>query len=209
MFKVIKDNFLISLLVGLLLAAISFLVLINISYKYKATAEVLVVQDQLGTQDFYSLTKSAEYLGNILVEAAYSTTFIDVVKEGEQVDSSFFPNDRKEQLKKWKKMVRIERSSSLGILKVVVFSDNKDEAYKLTEAITTVLRHKNYLFRGKTNVDIRLLSSVLVDDNPNIKTILVVVLGSFALGFMVCIVFVYYRVVYKQYGLVDGISLRL
>ena len=209
MLKIIKNNLVVSFLVGLLVAAVAFVVLISTSYNYKATAEVLVVQDQLGTQDFYSLTKSAEYLGNILVEAVYSTTFIDVVKDDGQIDSSFFPSDRKQQLKKWEKMVRIERSSSLGILKVVALSDDSNEARKLAESVTDVLQTKNYLFRGKTNVDIRMLSSVLVDNNPDIKTMIAIVLGSFILGFALYIISVYYRVVYRKYRLIDGASLRL
>ncbi len=209
MFRIIKDNLLISILIGILLSAISFVILITTSYQYKATAKVLIVQDQLGTQDFYSLTKSAEYLANILTEAVYSTTFINVVKDDGVIDPAFFPNDKKEALKKWKKHIDLERSSNLGIIKVTVLDDSQKEAREIADGIASVLQHKNYLFRGKTNVDVRILSSTLVEKNPDLKTIFMVVFGSFVLGFMLAVITFYYRGVYKNKRLISGTNLYL
>jgi capsular polysaccharide biosynthesis protein len=209
MLKEVKGSLLLSILVGVFVASLSFLFLINTTYQQRATAEVLVVQDQLGTQDYYSLTKSAEYLGNILVEAVYSTTFIDLVKNSGEIDKNFFPKEQRNRLEKWQKMVKIDRSVGLGILKIVVLSDNKDEAYKLATTVTNVLKDKNYLFRGKANVDVRLLSDVMVEKNPNLKTMLMTIVGGFSMGFFLSIVLFYYRKTYKHARLISGSSLFL
>jgi len=209
MLNLIKKKILIASLIGVLFAAMSFLGLMLTNYQFKATAKVLIVQDQLGTQDYYSLTKSAEYLGNILEEAVYSTVFIDTLKKEQGFDKNFFPTNQKEQLKKWKKMVEIDRSAGLGILKIVVVSDNKKEAYNLANSISNVLINKNYLFRGKTNVDVRKLSDVLVESNPNFKIIIQTIVGSFLLGFILTIIFYYYVNIQYNNKFIDGASLKL
>jgi len=209
MLNLIKKKILIASLIGILFAAMSFLGLMLTNYQFKATAKVLIVQDQLGTQDYYSLTKSAEYLGNILEEAVYSTVFIDTLKKEQGFDKNFFPANQKEQLKKWKKMVEIDRSAGLGILKIVVVSDNKKEAYNLANSISNVLINKNYLFRGKTNVDVRKLSDVLVESNPNFKIIIQTIVGSFLLGFILTIIFYYYVNIQYNNKFIDGASLKL
>lgn len=209
MLKIIKQYFLISGLLGGLIAALTFVFSLNTNYPYKATVKVLIVQDQLGTQDYYSLTKSAEYLGTILEEAVYSTTFIDIVRETESVDKNLLPTGRKEQLKKWKNIVKFDKSSGLGILTVNVFGNKKEDSYKLAQVIADILQHKNYLFRGKTNVDVRLLSDVIIDRNPDLKTLILATTGGFVLGFILSIIFFYYKRIYKHTRLISGSSLFL
>jgi capsular polysaccharide biosynthesis protein len=209
MLKIIREKFIISILMGIFVAAASFVILVVCSPQYKATARVLVVQDQLGTQDYYSLTKSAEYLSNILMEAVYSTTFLDVVKNEHKINDNFFPKNRKKELKKWEKVVRMNKNVGAGILEINVFGNNQEEVYQIADVVIGVLRHKNYLFRGKTNVDIRLLSDVIIDRNPSFKMIVLAILGGFVLGFSLSNVMFYYKRMYRDARLISGTTLFL
>jgi len=64
------------ILAGLLVSALSFLLLVTTQYNFCAGSDLLVVQNQNGFTDYYALSKSADFLTSVLVESAYSEKFI-------------------------------------------------------------------------------------------------------------------------------------
>jgi capsular polysaccharide biosynthesis protein len=172
-------------LVGFLLAALSFLFLVVSQKSFRAETDFLVVQNQSqsGSQDYYSLSKSAEYLGKILGEAVYSELFVDEVIKSDKVGRNFLPSDKKSKLDEWSKMVKVNRNEQLGIVSVEVLADSQKDAQTISEGIADVFTNKNYLFRGEgQNIEIRVLSGPVVEKNPSLKNIIFSIAGGMAVG---------------------------
>jgi len=191
------------ILFGLIVALLSFYALIFSQKRYEASTDYLIVQDQMGTQDFYSLSKSAEYLGGVLSEALYSSVFIEEMKSTNKIDAAYFSYDEREALKKWKRAVKVERSPSLGIMKIKVYDNNRDTSVAISEAISEIMVTKNYLFRGKVNLDVRVLSGPIVEKNPSLAEIAVVVFGGLVLGCVLGVVYFYFKML-NLFGVKTG-----
>lgn len=181
-----------TILFGLIFSLVSFYALVLSQKRYEAKTDFLIVQDQMENQDFYSLSKSAEYLGGILSEAVYSSIFINELKNTNKVDSEYFPSNERDLMKKWKKAVKIERSPNLGIIKVKVYDNNKETAIGISQGISEIMLNKNYLFRGKVNMEVRVLSGPITEKNPNIGEIFFVVIMGFLAGLAIKLMHVYY-----------------
>ncbi|KKP67466.1 MAG: hypothetical protein UR66_C0014G0026 [Candidatus Moranbacteria bacterium GW2011_GWE1_35_17] len=190
--RLIKNKMGIIILFGLIVSLISFYAFIFTQKRYETTTDYLIVQDQMGTQDFYSLSKSAEYLGGVLSEAVYSSVFINELKNTNKISPAYFPLDERESQKKWKKAVEIEKSPNLGIMKVRVYDNNRETAIGISQGISEIMVTKNYLFRGKVNLDVRVLSGPVTEKNPSIGKILLVVAGGFVLGGILKLIHIYY-----------------
>jgi capsular polysaccharide biosynthesis protein len=169
---------------GLMVASLSFLALVFFSRNFKVGTDFLVVQNQSGNQDFYSLFKSSEYLGKVLSESVYSERFVSAVVETGKVDAGFLPTDKKERLEAWSKMVKVRRNVEAGIIQVEVFHDDQKLATRISQAITDVLTQKNMLFRGgeEKSLEIRILSGPILENNPGVKKIAAVSSSGFLLG---------------------------
>lgn len=187
-----RDNLISIILWGLLIASLSFMFLVISQKNFKASTDFLIVQDQAGTQDFYSLFKSAEYMSNILSSAIYSEVFVDEIVSTGKVEDDFLPSEQKEKLDAWEDMVNVERNTQSGIIKIDIFSDSKTEVLDVSEAIKEVMITKNYLFRGKVSLDVRVLSGPVVEKNPSLKDILIAIVGGFIIGSIISIIKIYY-----------------
>lgn len=183
------------LTVGLLFASISFVVFLATEKNFKSEIKFLIVQEQGGTQDYYSIAKSSEYIGKVLGEAVHSELFIDEVVKTGKVDEEFLPFDKKERLKEWARIVKISRNSQLGVIDINVFDNSSKYDLKITEAISEVLVTKNTLFHGgKENIDIRVLSGPILEKNPTVLEIVLVSFGGFLLGFLASFSFLIYKI---------------
>lgn len=178
---------------GVLVAALSFLFLVVSQKNFKVGTEFLIVQNQSGAQDFYSLSKSAEYIGKILNEAVYSELFIDEVVKTEKVNSEFLPFNKKDRMDDWKKIVKVNNNPQLGILEVDTFGNDQKETLAISEAISQVLTTKNNLFRGEgQNIDVRILSGPILENNPSFSDITLVMIAGFLAGVVMSIFWIIY-----------------
>lgn len=190
--RAVKAKLGVILLFGLVVSLLSFYAFIFTQKKYETSTDFLIIQDQEGSQDFYSLSKSAEYLGGVLSEAIYSTVFIEELKKTDKVEDNYFPLNERDMMKKWKKAVKIERSPNLGILKVNVYDDNKNIAVGVSQGISEIMVNKNHLFRGKLNMEVRVLSGPLTEKNPSITSIFLIIVGGFIVGSSIKILYIYF-----------------
>ena len=171
-------------LFGFFIAAAVFFLETAISPRYAVRTDYMVVQSS-GSQDFYTLFKSSEYLSKVLSESIYSERFINAVIETGKVNAqSFLPTNKKERLAAWRSMVEIEKNLELGMLSVTVKADVEKEAAKTMEALSDVLINRNTEFRGgeAKAVEIRILSGPISDRNPNPKELVLVSLLGFLAG---------------------------
>lgn len=194
LWALIKGKIGIILLGSVFVAALSFAFLMVSQKKYKVETSYLIVQNQSASQDFYTLSKSAEYLGKILSEAVYSELFIDEVVKTQKVRTEFLPFERSEKLRYWSKLVMVSRNAEVGIFTVDVYSDNQKDALNISQAIADVLTTKNSLFRGDNqNVEVKVLSGPIWRSNPSFSNTVLSVIGGFILGLFLMIMKIYYK----------------
>jgi uncharacterized protein involved in exopolysaccharide biosynthesis len=189
-------------LIGVLVAALSFLFLVVSQKNFKVSTDFLVIQNQTSGQDYYSLSKSAEYIGSILSESIRSEAFINEVIKTGKMDDEFLPFDKKKKLDEWNKIVQVKRSSQLAILSIDVLGNNQNNTLKLSEGIIEVLIEKNNLFRGQDqNIEIRILSGPIIEKNPSLVNIIATVVAGFFVGCLLSFIWFYYKISARETAL--------
>lgn len=179
---------------GILVAALSFFFLVVSQKNFKVGTDFLVVQDKDGAQDYYSLFKSSEYIGRVLGEAIYSDLFVNEMIKTGKINEEFLPFDKKSRLREWNKIISVKRNPEVSMLSVTVYGNNREDTLKISEGITEVLTTKSYLFRGSgQNIDVRVLSGPIVEKNPDLPDIILVMIGGFIVGALISIVWLFYR----------------
>lgn len=179
---------------GFFVAALSFLAIVAKEKNFKVTTDYLIVQNQTQNEDFYTLSKSAEYTGRILNEGVYSEIFIEEIINTGKVNKEFLPFDKKERMKEWSKTVNVNRNSELGILSVEVFDDSQKQALEISGAIGDVLIAKNSLFLGEgQNISIKVLSGPITEKNPTLENVFATMIGGFVLGVMIGMLWTIYH----------------
>ncbi len=172
-----------ALLAGFFLAALSFLVLIFTEKNFRTTTDLLVSQNQVGFTDYYALSKSADYLTNILAESVYSEKFLDELKNSGVETGAFLPTDKSRRLKEWKKIADISHTPNLGMIRIRVFSDSQKQATEISNGIIKVLTEKNSLFLGRgQELEVKTLNSPIWEKNPGLAHIILVIGGGFIVG---------------------------
>lgn len=189
-----KNYFKMLLLAGLLLGALSFVFLVVTQEKFKVSTDLLVVQNQQGFSDYYALSKSADYLTNVLAESVYSEKFLEEVNNAKIISAVFLPNDKLERLRQWEKIVKISRNPNLGMVHLDVFGNDKNQAMEISNAIVVVMTTKNYSFLGKgQDIDVRVMSGPIWEKNPSLANIFLAVMGGVVAGMMLGFMYLYYR----------------
>ena len=180
---------------GLVFAAIGFMLLVFVSPRAEVQTDYLVTQGDTTGKDFYTLARSSDYIGKILNEVMYSDRFISEVIATGKVSAESLPFDKRNQLKEWRRTVKVEREADLGILRVTVLHDDNREAQKISQAISQVLIEKNSIFlgTGDKNVPVSILSGPLAEWNPNVGEIISVVLSGFFFGMVVTFIILLLR----------------
>ncbi len=194
MLRLAKKELGIIILMGLLAGALSFTALVVSQKNFRASSDLLVVQNQNGFSDYYALSKSADYLAGVLVESIYSEKFLDEIDSTKLVSGSFLPQNKKDRLDTWNKMVRINKNSNAGILNIQVFGDSQKQVVEVSTAILEVLKTKSFLFLGRgQDIDIRILSGPIYEKNPSLTSIALAVGGGFFVGVLLTLMWVFYR----------------
>jgi capsular polysaccharide biosynthesis protein len=179
---------------GLVLGALSFAFLIATQKSFKATTDLLVVQNQTGFTDYYALSKSADFLTGVLSESVYSEKFLDEINKAGVSTATILSNNKLQRLKDWEKMVKISRNPSLGTIHIEVLANTSDQASSVAGAIVKVLTDNAALFLGNgQDLDVRVLNTPTWESNPSLAQIIVSVIGGFLVGMILSFMVVYYR----------------
>ena len=194
MLYIAKNRFVTIFLTGLLVSALSFLFLVTTQKNFRATSDILVVQNQQGFSDYYALSKSTDYLSSVLVESIYSEKFIDEMNNAGINSSQFLPTDKLERLKEWNKIVQVSKNSTFGIINIRIFANSQKDVLDISNAIIAVLTTKNDLFLGKgQNIEVRLLSGPIWEKNPSFQQVIAIIASGFILGMLLSFMWSYYR----------------
>jgi len=181
-------------LFGIFFGALSFLFLVISQKNFRVTADFLIIQNQTGNQDFYTVAKSSEYIGKILSKAVYSDLFVDEVINSGFVDKEFLPFNKKDRMNDWSKRVKVGGNLSVGMISVVAFDNDRQQATSIADAIAFVLSTKNNLFRGNDqNIEVRVISGPTVEKNPGTLNLILVIFGGFLMGVLIALAWICYR----------------
>ena len=149
-------------------AVLFFDLLVIQTPQYKASSSILVVQKQVEGQDIYSISKSAQYICQILKEGINSDSFFNkVLNSPYQIESSDFSEGIKERRKEWNKSVNVKIVRDLGLLEIDVFYPNREKAENLSLAINNVLENEHDFYHGGGDkVKLKALDNTLVAEKP-------------------------------------------
>jgi len=149
-------------------AVLAFNVVVSQVPQYKASSKVLVVQKQVGGQDIYSISKSAQYLCKVLEQGIHSDSFFQkVIDSSYEVELANFSSDPKERRKEWEKSIKVRMVRDLGVMEIDVFHPRKEKAEQISWAITNILEQEHPFYHGAgKNVEIKILDNSLVSAKP-------------------------------------------
>lgn len=171
------------ILIGLLVTLSSMGLLFVVQDHYRSSADFLVTSSQSG-QDYYTATRSAEYMSRVLSEVLYSEHFIDALIETGKVSENYFPRDKKERLDMWAKTLSVKRNAEIGFLSITVTGNNDRDTYRLSQALVQVLDTQSAIIFGEENqnIKVRLLSGPILERNPSASQFMTLLLASVILG---------------------------
>lgn len=136
---------------------------------YKASSRVLVVQKQVAGQDIYAVSKSAQYLSQVLKEAVYSDDFFNKTIQASdgEVEPQNFPTNLKDRREEWEDTVKITVARDLGLMEIDVYYPRQEKARQISLAVTKILAEEHQAYHGAgKNVEVRVLDYSAVTDAP-------------------------------------------
>lgn len=186
--KFLKEKWISILLFGAMVGALSFFLLVFSQKNYRTSLDLLITQNQNGYNDYYALSKSADYLSSIVIEAVYSERFLEEMGASGVNTTLFLPENKVERLKVWKKTIQVSKNANLGIVNIMIYSNSQAQSQEIADSVVDVLTNKYFIFLGKgQDLDIRLLNGPLTEKNPSLSEILAVIGGGIVLGIIIFI----------------------
>lgn len=182
--RIAKESIPQGLVLGTLLVVFGIAAAFVFQERFKASADFMISSTQEG-QDYYTATRSAEYMSRVLGEILYSESFITAIVDTGRVDSNFLPRDKKTRLDDWSKMLQVKTNSELGFIQVSISGKSEREVSKISQAVIAVLGEKgSELFgSGGEKVSVRLLSGPIIENNPSPFELGIIALVGLILGF--------------------------
>ena len=173
--------------------------------KYKASSSILVVQEQVEGQDIYSISKSAQYICQVLKEGIYSDSFFDeIIKSSYQIETNDFPEKLKERRKEWYKSIEVKIVRDLGLIEINTFYSDKEKTKNLSMAVTSVLKDNHDFYHGSGDkVELKILNNPLVSEKPvSINLWLGTFFGAL-LGFCSSLFWIFRKRIIKENSFLD------
>ncbi len=178
-----KESFSQGLVLGIAIAVFGVAAAFVMQERFKVSADFMISSSQEG-QDYYTATRSAEYMSRVLSEIVYSESFIAAVVDTKRVDTAFLPRDKKDRLETWSEMLQVKKNGELGLIRISVTGESDREVLRISQAIIAVLGEKSgELFGGGGNdVRVRLLSGPIIENNPSASELGGIILAGLILG---------------------------
>lgn len=178
-----KESFSQGLVLGIVIAVVGVAAVFVTQERFKASADFMISSAQEG-QDYYTATRSAEYMSRVLSEIVYSESFIAAIVDTGRVDVNFLPRDKKDRLEAWSKMLSVKKNGELGFIRISLAGASDREVSKITQAVIVVLSEKSGELFGSAsdNVRVRLLSGPIIENNPSASMLASIVIAGLVFG---------------------------
>ena len=181
--RIVQESLSRGLAIGILFSVVGIAAAFIMQDRFKASADFMISSTQEG-QDYYTATRSAEYMSRVLGEVLYSENFITAVTDTGRVDPNFLPRDKKARLEKWSKMLQVEKNTELGFIHVTLSAASEQDAARVSQAVIQALDKDNGALFGDSGnkVKIRLLSGPIIESNPSASSLTLIVVVGLLLG---------------------------
>ncbi len=182
------------ILVGLITSLVAAFFLLFTQPAYRADMNFLITLKNATDKDYYTVSRSAEYVGKALSEVVVSEQFLEMTFEKNLLDRKEFPVDKKERLKQWNEMVSVSRGSDFGFLKIRIFGESSRESQRVAKAVSEILSTNTENFLGEnSSVEMKVLSGPIVERNPSFSELIAAGLGGLFLGMFAAAFVILYR----------------
>lgn len=166
-FAKIKQNWLMILLVSVTTLAIAVIFTFIQPFEYRSSFSLLVIEKDPNL-DAFSAAKSAERLSVSLGQIIYTTSFYDKVVNSGYLNSNIkFPQDEIKRRDLWKRQIETRVSPDIGVIKMAVYNQNRDQAENLANAIAMVLSEKGTEYLGGGNsINLKIVDYPTTSNQP-------------------------------------------
>ncbi len=160
--------------------------------KYGAKSRLLVIQNTAGA-DPYTISRSHEYLGKLMAQIVYSSSFYNLTLESPyDIERSYFSGNYNKQMEQWLKTVNTRTISDTGIIEINVYHPHPAQAQQIALAVNDLLVNKNALYQGDgKQVQLKVIDQPLVSPYPVKPNILRNILVAFSGSLLVAIFYIY------------------
>lgn len=142
--------------------------------KYKTSSTILIIQNQGGSIDSYTASKSAEQLGNVFTKVIHTSSFMESVLKSSFDVKDVFGADQLSRKKVWDKSVEPIMVNDTGLLEINVYADNKEQSGLLAQAVNGVLTTRGqYYHGGGADIRIKVVDDPITFDKPAEPRVLV------------------------------------
>ncbi|MDO8668363.1 MAG: hypothetical protein Q7K35_04730 [bacterium] len=181
--------------VVILFLTITAIITFSQPLKYNSESSVLVVQNFPSGTDQYSISKSNEYISNILAKVVSSNLFyVDVLNAGFNIDKNYFSktNNVNTEMDKWKKAVQAKAIGDTGIIDINIYHPNKQQLNQIAMAVNFILQSKHGKYHGLgSNIVIKIIDQPIISTWPAKPNIILNLLLAIAVGLIVSFYYIY------------------
>ncbi len=107
--------------------------------RYSSTERLLITQTNVVGLDPYTAIKSTERIAQNLSEIVYTTSFYNAVMAKGKIDATYFPTDEISKRDKWKQTIETNVVAGTGLMSVVAYHTDRDQATALAVAVAQEL----------------------------------------------------------------------
>lgn len=170
-------------------AAITFLQ----PLRYSATSRLLVVQNYGISTDAYNVSRSNQFLSNLLAQVVYSDSFYDqVMASGYNLSKNIFFSDVNKRKKQWQNSVYTRAIADTGMIVLKTYHQDKRTADLLNQAVAYTLMTKNSQYHGLgDNVKVKIIDNSTLSDWPVKPNVILNLLLGLIAGLAAGLYFVY------------------
>ncbi|HQF56908.1 MAG TPA: hypothetical protein PK831_00160 [Candidatus Magasanikbacteria bacterium] len=180
---ILKKRYKFIIFSGLLIGTVALLVSLLFPLEYRADAQALIISKSRYGVDPYTVVKSAERVGENLVQVIGTSDFYNKVmlQAGYNIDRTKFDKlSERERRKLWQKTVKSSVVYGTGVVNVSAYDSNVNQAKQLAGATVDALAAKGWEYVGG-DVTIKVVNQPVVTRFPVRPNIIL----NFAMGFVV------------------------
>lgn len=160
-------------------------------FKYGSSLKLLTINTFKDT-DPYTVSRSNEYLSNLLSQIVSSNSFFEKVKTSNSgIDTSYFKGDSQKQMKRWNKTVKAKALGDTGMITIDIYHTDPSQATEIARSVAYVLQTDHAQYHGFGDkvqikiIDEPITSKFPVQPNVPMNLGLAVIFGLlFSLGYI-------------------------
>lgn len=166
-FYLIKKRWKAIFLFSILVAFLSAFATLLFPLKYSANSQIYIISQNRYGVDPYTNVKSAERVGENLIQVLKTSDFYEKVKlEGNSIDWSYFEKySEKKKRETWLKTLNANMVYGTSVMNINIYHTSQDEAKKLSEVVAKTMIAKSWEYVGG-DVTLKIINSPIVSTYP-------------------------------------------